>query len=89
VRQKLCNRVLELERINAAALDAMRNREQRAEVKAWLEDLIRQTKAWRATNSGPEHKSESLMDTLARSLGVPPREFRAQLMERAHGAGLR
>jgi hypothetical protein len=89
VRQKLANRLLVLERVSAAALAAMRNRERCAQEQATVDELKKKIEAWRPTNSGPEHKNESLMETWARSLGMTPRELHAQLMERACGGGLR
>ena len=61
--QKLCRRVGTLERINAAALSAMRDRERNAKAQASADELKRQIEAWRAKNSGPEHRNESLFET--------------------------
>ena len=83
--QKLCRRLGALERTNAAALDAMHNRDRITEAQAGVEELKRQIQAWRITNSGPEHTNESLMETFARFLGISSGELRNRLMERAYG----
>jgi hypothetical protein len=89
VRQRLANRLSQLERIHGAALEAIRDREQLAETQASVDEILEGIRIWRARNSGPEHKNESLAETFARYLGITPGELRAQLMERACGGGLR
>ena len=89
MRQRLANRLSQLERIHGAALVAIRDRERIAEVQANLDELKKGIEAWRAMNSGPEHKNESLAETWARALGMTPRELRAELERIACGGGRR
>jgi len=78
VRQKLCRRLEELEKISAAAAARTSNRESADSAIEGLRNVLR------SNNFQPE-PNESLAETFARFLRISLRELKAQLMEIAYG----
>jgi hypothetical protein len=77
VRQKLCRRLEELERISAAAA-------QRIESHVSTDAVEELREALRANNF-PQEPNESLAETLARFMGISLRELKAQFEELSRG----
>ena len=77
MRQKLCRRLEQLEKVNAAAsLTSIRESADSA-----IEDL----RAILRANDFQQEPNESLAETLGRFMGINLRELKAQLAEMANG----
>ena len=79
MRQKLCRRLEDLEKISAAAT-ARRAADSRDSGSA-----IDEIRAILHANNFPQQPVESLAETFARYLGISSRELRQKLMELASG----
>jgi hypothetical protein len=78
VRQKLCKRLEDLEKISAAAA-------QRTDSHASADAAIEKLRALLRANNFQQEPNESLAETFARFLGISSRELRDRLMQRAYG----
>jgi hypothetical protein len=79
MRQKLCRRLEELERISAAA--AAHRERMKARDRRVLDELIAKTEAWHADPVNQKWLAEQPPEFLYRRV----QEFRARLAERAYG----
>ncbi len=78
MKQKLCKRLEELERISAAAAS-------RTYSRASADEAIEKVRALLRANNVQQEPNESLAETFARFLGITSRELRDRLMQRAYG----
>jgi hypothetical protein len=78
MRQKLCKRLEDLERISAAAASRTDNRESADAALETIRTLLR-------VNNFQQGPKESLAETFARFLGISPRELENRLTQRACG----
>jgi len=78
MRQKLCRRLEELEKINAAAA-------QRTDSRASADSAIETIRTILRTNNFQAEPTESLAQTFARFLGITSRELDERLMQRSYG----
>jgi hypothetical protein len=78
VRQKLCKRLEDLERIGAAAASRTDSRESADAALETIRTLLR-------VNNFQQGPKESLADTFARFLGISSRELADRLEQRACG----
>jgi hypothetical protein len=79
VRQKLCRRLEELERTNAAS--AARRADHRADYKSKIADIIQNVQAWHADPVNQKLVQEQPPEYL----GIQVRALRQRLVERAYG----
>jgi hypothetical protein len=78
VRQKLCKRLEELEKISFAAAQRTDYRESADAAREKILMLLR-------ANNFQQGPKESLAETFARFLGISPRELDNRLAQRAYG----
>jgi energy-coupling factor transporter ATP-binding protein EcfA2 len=78
MRQKLCKRLEELEKISAAAAQRVSNH-----VSA--DSVIEELRAVLCANNFPQEPNESLAETLARFMGISLRELKQQLADLSYG----
>jgi hypothetical protein len=78
VRQKLCKRLEDLEKISAAAA-------QRTDSPASADAAIEKLRALLRANNFQQEPNESLAQTFARFLGISSRELQDRLTQRAYG----
>jgi hypothetical protein len=81
MRQKLCKRLEDLEKISAAVAAQRERLTGRALADSTLEEL----RAMLRANNFPQEPDESLAETLARFMGISLRELNAQLEELSRG----
>jgi hypothetical protein len=77
VRQKLCRRLEELEKISAAA--------QRINGRESADSAIETIRALLRANDFQQEPNDSLAQTFARFLGITSRELDERLMQRSYG----
>jgi hypothetical protein len=78
VRQKLCRRLEELEKITAAAAQRINSRKSAGSAIETVQALLR-------AYSFQQEPNESLAQTFARFLGITSRELDERLMQRSYG----
>ena len=78
MRQKLCRRLEELEKVSAAAA-------QRADSRASADSAIETIQLLLRANNFQQEPNDSLAQTFARFLGINSRELRTRLMAIASG----
>ncbi|MGA2716744.1 MAG: hypothetical protein ABSG41_26945 [Bryobacteraceae bacterium] len=78
MRQKLCKRLEELEKISAATAH-------RASSRVSADSAIEGLRAVLRANNFQQEPNESLAETYARFLGISSRELWERLMQRAYG----
>ena len=78
MRQKLCRRLEDLEKISTAAAQRTKSRESADSAIETIRALLR-------ANNFQQEPNESLAQTFARFLGITSRELDERLMQRSYG----